>query len=630
MPKDEAEAERGDATALRPAIDVFISYASQDKAVADAACKTLESAGVACWIAPRNVTPGEFYAESIVHAIDSAKVLVLVLSQNGAASQHVLREVERASSRRHPVVSFRIDTAPLPAGLEYFVNSSQWLDASAIGVTRALPRLVDAVKTVLRQPPAISSVGQVPAVATTAKRRSRLMLIVLVAIIAAALAYFIADRFWLAKHAPTKQPMTATTNLISDKSNALSIKSVAVLPFENLSGLASDTDLADGLQEEILNALARLRDLKVISRTSVMEFRGKTHNVREIGQKLGVGSILEGSIRRDAGRLRLTVQLVDARDDRHLLAANYDRDQKHVLDLQSAVARQVADALAATLNSYERGELDRVATNSGDAYDRYLRALAKFRRSVPNDENGLTEPIHLLEEALRFDPDYVDALALLAQSHTFLYQIYGHADDAAKALQAETRAMSIDPNLPEARLARGLYALYVSQDPDQALTDLEAVVRLRPNSALAHQALGFALRRRGRAAEALPHLMRACDLDPLNSAYVQSPFVTLMGLNRLPEAIEYTKLWSNRIPDDVAAYLSRGYLEGILQHSVEPFRAALRDHGNSLGPADQWELKCNCNMGGAIPRCDPIGKKNSDGRCVVEDNANRVLVSGGW
>jgi hypothetical protein len=110
--------------------------------VADAVCEALESAEVACWIAPRDVTPGEFYAESIVHAIDSAKVVVLVLSQNAAASQHVLREVERASSKRHAVVPFRIDAAPLPAGLEYFLNTSQWLDASATGVDRTLPRLV--------------------------------------------------------------------------------------------------------------------------------------------------------------------------------------------------------------------------------------------------------------------------------------------------------------------------------------------------------------------------------------------------------------------------------------------------------------------------------------------------------
>ena len=609
-----------------PGRDVFISHASHDKAVADAICEALESAGVACWIAPRNVTPGAFYAESIVNAIDSARVVVLVLSQSGAASQHVLREVERASSRRHPVVSFRIDTAPIPAGLEYFINSSQWLDASTMGIARALPRLVDAVKVALPQHSADARVDQRPAVTTGVRLRSNRMLVVLAAAIAAALSYFIADRFWSAKRAPAARPTTAATSVVSDKPVAIPVKSLAVLPFDNLSSLPGDADLADGLQEEILSALARLRDLKVISRTSVMEFRGKTHNVREIGQKLGVGSILEGSIRRDRGVLRLTVQLVDARDDRHLFAANYDRDPTHVLDLQSAVARQVAAALAATLSGYERGEFDRVATNSGDAYDRYLRAIAKFRRPVQNDDIGVVEPIRLLEEALRFDPDYAEALALLSQGHTWLYQRYGRSQDRDKALQAVDRAFAIEPNLPEARMARGLYALYILQDPGQALTDLEAVVQVRPNSALAHEALGLALRRRGRVADSLPHLVRAWDLDPLNYSYALAPYVTLIGLRRVPEAIEQTKLWAKRFPEDISAYLARGQLEGFLQHSVEPLRAALRDHGNSLDAPDHAAVEVAIALWeGRYVDAIPLAKKIPYG-----DALTRAMNIGFW
>ncbi len=132
--------------------DVFISYASQDKAVAESVCTALEKAGLVCWIAPRDVVPGESFAGAIVHAIDATKVTVLVLSKHSAASQHVLREVERASSKRHPVIAFRIDLAPMPADFEYFLNTSQWLDASAIGVKHALLKLVDAVKVALTQP----------------------------------------------------------------------------------------------------------------------------------------------------------------------------------------------------------------------------------------------------------------------------------------------------------------------------------------------------------------------------------------------------------------------------------------------------------------------------------------------
>src|SRR6266850_2520320 len=190
--------EPSDASAGTPT--VFISYASQDKAVADVVCRALERAGVACWIAPRDVVPGEFYAEGIIHAIDAAKVVVLVLSENAAASLHVLREVERASSKRHPVICFRTDLAPLPAALEYFLNTSHWLDASTSGVERALPKLVEAVQRLV-SPASVVQPGQPGAVATPvseplpAQARQRLSrpVIALSAVIALGLVCFAAD-----------------------------------------------------------------------------------------------------------------------------------------------------------------------------------------------------------------------------------------------------------------------------------------------------------------------------------------------------------------------------------------------------------------------------------------------------
>src|ERR1700680_1032312 len=131
---------------------VFISYASQDAAVANAVVECVESHGITCWIAPRDVVPGEFYADAIVRAIDAAQALVLVLSKHAAVSHHILREVERASSKRHPVISLRTDRAPLPAGLEYFLNTSQWLDASDGDPSRVFPKLVEAVHKVLGGP----------------------------------------------------------------------------------------------------------------------------------------------------------------------------------------------------------------------------------------------------------------------------------------------------------------------------------------------------------------------------------------------------------------------------------------------------------------------------------------------
>ena len=148
--------------------DVFISYASQDAAVADAVVAALERADLNCWIAPRDVTPGEFYAGAIVHAIDAAKATVLILSGNAAASPHVLREVERSASNRHPVIAMRIDQAPMPADLEYFLNSSQWLDATEADITGAMPKLIAAVHLAIDRP-------AIPTAATAAGSSTRLL-----------------------------------------------------------------------------------------------------------------------------------------------------------------------------------------------------------------------------------------------------------------------------------------------------------------------------------------------------------------------------------------------------------------------------------------------------------------------
>ena len=219
MSEDAAEAPPGQPAAPKASGDAFISYASQDKAVANAVCKYLESAGVACWIAPRNVTPGEFYAESIVHAIDSAKVAVLVLSQHTANSQHVLREIERATSRRHHVVTFRTDTAPLPAGLEYFLNTSQWLDASASGVHRALPKLLEAVRSAIAQSPGAARAGAGHATTSRMSQSQRGILVALAALIVIALGYVMVDKLWLSKRVDEQKASAEATTTPPQKSS---------------------------------------------------------------------------------------------------------------------------------------------------------------------------------------------------------------------------------------------------------------------------------------------------------------------------------------------------------------------------------------------------------------------------
>jgi len=568
--------------ALKP---IFLSYAAEDEDAARRICEALRAAGLAVWFDRNELRGGDAWDASIRRQIRECALFVPVISAHTETRSEgyfrlewrlaVERSYQMADDQAFLLPVVVDDTADASARVPDRFRERHWARLPQGAVP---PEFVDHVRRVLRSaapapPPAVSTHADARPVAA-ARRRWPL---VAAAIAVAAVATGAGVWLW---RGTAKAPAAAGVS-----SAGPGRKSIAVLPFANLTGRAEDAYLADGLQEEILNALARLRDLKVISRTSVAEFRGGAHNVRDIGARLGVGSVLEGSVRREGSTLRLTLQLIDARDDRHLFAANYDRDLGHVLGLQSEVARQVADALAATLSGVERGELERVGTNNGDAYNRYLRAVALLRRPVPGDDNGLVEPTRLLEEATRLDPDYADALALLAQAYVWRYFYDIHASDGALARQAFERALALDPDLPEARLARGLYEMYVTRDLDRALGDLDAVVRLRPSAAAAHFALGLALRRRGRFDDALAHLTRAWDLDPLNHAYETGPQTTLIGLRRYPELRAQIALYLSRFPDEPEGQYSQAAIESFLQHSLEPLRAYLRDHG-AAAPAD--------------------------------------------
>ena len=248
--------------------DVFLSYASQDAAVANTVVAVLESQGIRCWIAPRDVTPGEFFAGSIVHAIDAAKAIVLILSGNAASSPHVVREVERAASKRHPVISLRLDQAPLPADLEYFLNTSQWLDASGGDTNRAMPKLVAAVRVAIEKP-ATPDVSALTTVAGTSSRtsypsdniRSRYQVAVAAgSLVAVSIAGLVAYRLWLPEHqvvAPAPAVATGTPAAVK-AAPAIPEKSVAVLPFVDMSEKKDQEYFADGMADEILDLLTKI------------------------------------------------------------------------------------------------------------------------------------------------------------------------------------------------------------------------------------------------------------------------------------------------------------------------------------------------------------------------------------
>ena len=576
---------------------IFLSYTSQDAESVRRICAALRAAGLEVWFDQNELRGGDAWDASIRRQIRDCALFVPVISAHTEerGEGYFRLEWRLAVERSHlmaddqaflmPVVID--DTTEVTARVPDRFRERQWTRLPGGETPQAFIEQVQRAlaAAVARLAPAIAPHPGTATVAPAA-RRPRRVAAILAAVATAAIA-LAAGLVARNLHKAVGPSAKATASAPAAPGASSDAKSIAVLPFVNLTGRPEDAYLADGLQEEILNALARLPDLKVISRTSASEFRGGTPNVREVGQRLGVGSVLEGSVRREGQKLRLTVQLIDTRNDRHILAADYDRDLGHILGLQSEVARKVATALVATLGSYERGELERVATNSGDAYNFYLRAIALWRQQTSDDEPGVVEPRRQLEQALRLDPDYTDALALLSQACTWLFFYLRHEADGACARKNYERALALDPQLPEARLARGLYEMYVTSELDQAVIDLDAVVRQRPNAAETHNVLGFALRRRSRFDEALIHFKRAWDLDPLNHAYDGGAFVTLMGLRRLPELIQQTVLYAQRFPADPTGYITRGWIESRMQKSLEPLRRALREHGGALPSVDR-------------------------------------------
>jgi TolB-like protein len=574
---------------------IFLSYSSADADPVRRLCESLRAAGLEVWFDQNELRGGDAWDASIRRQIRDCTLFMPVVSANtqSRGEGYFRLEWRLAVERSQLMADDQVFLMPVvidqtneaSARVPDRFRERQW---TRLPGGECTPAFIEQVRRALAaasgQPGAApltarpGAAGAAPPVRRHAWAMAGLLGAVALAVVGWVL---IAHR----ERAGARPPTAAMAQRAA--SATPSPKSIAVLPFANLTGRADDAYLADGLQEEILNALARVRDLKVISRTSAGEFRGATPNVREVGNRLGVGSVLEGSVRREGQKLRLTVQLIDARNDRHLLAADYDRDLGHILGLQSEVARKVADALAATLGNYERGELERVGTNNGDAYNLYLRAVAQWRQETATDEFGVTESRRLLEQAVRLDPDYADARALLSQACTWEFFRFRHQSDADCARANFERALAADPQLPEALLARGLYEMYVVADFGRAEADLEAVVKSRPNAAEAHNVLGLALRRQGRFEEAIRQLTYAWDLDPLNHVYDGGTFVTLMGLRRLPELHAQTALYLSRFPTDTFTQIIRSLVACRMQHSNAPLLQAYREYGGALGTEDR-------------------------------------------
>src|SRR5437868_1579566 len=378
-------------------------------------------------------------------------------------------------------------------------------------------------------------------------------------------------------------------------------KSIAVLPFENLSEEKANAFFADGVQDEILTNLARIADLKVISRTSVMQYKtGLQRNLREIGQQLGVAHLLEGSVQRAANRVRVNAQLIDARTDAHLWAQTYDRDLADVFAIQAEIARAIAEQLQAKLSPNEKKAIEQPPTTDVAAFDIYTRAKSLLLTATFSlaAEPDLRKAIDLLDEAVKRDPSFFDAYCQLAYAHEYLYGQTGSDHTPARlalaeaAVQAATR---LRPDAAETHLARAQYLYYGLRDYAGALAQLEIARRGLPNDPRLFEITGYILRRRGQSEEGLQNLERAAELDPRNFDILQQIALSYQFLGRYADSIAAMDRALAIVPDSVETQDLRGLFYFFWKADTRPplqaIDAILAQEPSAIAVAvDTWFL----------------------------------------
>ena len=475
---------------------VFISYASQDIAIADSIVEALEHQGLKCWIAPRDVKPGALYADAIVRAINDARAIVLVLSTSAGASPHVGREVERAASKHKQIIGFRIDAAPLSPELEYFLSNSQWIDAPAIGMPAALAKLVEAAgqgsgQTVASAKPLERMPGRAKLIAGAA------------VVISFGVAVALGVRYWFQSH---EVPQFAAIVAIPDKS-------IAVLPFVDMSEKKDQEYFGDGIAEEILDLLAKIPSLKVIGRTSSFQFKGKNEDLRIIGEKLGAAYVLEGSVRKFGDRVRVTTQLINAQTGAHQWSETYDRTFSDVLKMQDEIAAGLVRALQLTLDTDTLQS--RPTLNNTDSYSLYLQGRYAFNRY---DKEGFEAAIRYFRQALELDPTSAVAAASLARAYA-LQGDFGYSQSGATwehARSAAETALKLDPKSTAAHTTLAMIHCFYDWNWSAAETELKRARALSPRDSwtlLVESILSSTL---GRLDEAFTNLNASLAIDPLD------------------------------------------------------------------------------------------------------------------
>jgi len=436
-----------------------------------------------------------------------------------------------------------------------------------------------------------------------------------VALLAAAVTLLLLDRFIGpgetdtsdASSAPVaaEEPQAIMPSAEIDDT-AVERRSVAVLPFANRSIREEDQFFADGMHDDLLTQLAKIGSLKVISRTSVMEYRDTTKKIPQIADELGVATVLEGGVQRAGQRVRINVQLIDAATDEHVWAENFDREltAENVFEIQSEIAQKIAGALQATLSPEEKAQIGRILTRDLDALAAYTRARNLEQQTTSGDLERAEQEI---EFALERDPQFAAAWALRARINTLKY--WFNVPDPAyveAAWQAIQKGRELQPDLVELDIAEGYYYYHGKYDYDSALTLLERAIQAWPNNAEVHQLMGWITRRAGNWDASLAHLNTAFDLDPRNSLTAVGLADVNLNLHRLDKAEEWAEVALALAPTFNYAHYEKAAIEKargnftLARKTLEPVEATF----GAISIAKWWLALVERDYQAALERAD--------------------------
>jgi TolB-like protein/class 3 adenylate cyclase/Tfp pilus assembly protein PilF len=469
--------------------------------------------------------------------------------------------------------------------------------------------------------PAVPEKLKVARLAAAAKRKRvafrRLSLAALTLLVAAAAIGFLFFRY--------AQRFAGTTSAVLEKS-------IAVLPFENLSAEKENAYFTDGVQNEILSDLAKIADLKVISRTSVMLYKaGNPRNLREIGQQLGVAHVLEGSVQRTAGKLRVNAQLIDARTDKHLWAKTYDRDLADVFTIETELAQLIANELEAKLSPRERASIEEKPTQNLAAYDLYLRAkpLIDGAPGSANKEKDLSQAVDLLNRAIDLDPAFVLAYCQLAETHdAFYFQRVDHTPGRlALAKAAIDSAFRLKPDSGEGHLALALHLYWGYYDYEHARDELALAARTLPNNARLFQLTGYIDRRQGRWLDAVRNFKRASELDPRNVEHIRALAATyylLREYRQLENTLDRIQALEPTVP---RSQLFRAWISVDERADTRPVHATIdKILADDPAQAESEDLK---QMRSSLAWCERDFTAAERALAILTQERNTIIARGG-